>query len=203
MPPNRRQVLAAIGTSLALAGCTGGGDGGGGDGNGDGNGDGGATATPTATDTAGMDTTTTGGMDGPTVQVRSHPDLGEHLVGPDGTTLYMFDQDTEGDLSSTCTGGCASAWPPLTVSGNSVTGGDGVTATLALFERGSGEMQATAGGWPLYYYAEDGEPGDVKGQGVGGVWWVLRPDGTPVREGQETTTTEGSGETTTTAEDPY
>jgi len=41
----------------------------------------------------------------------------------------------------------------------------------------------SAGGWPLYYYASDGEPGDTTGQGGNDVWWVLGPDGTPNRSG--------------------
>jgi predicted lipoprotein with Yx(FWY)xxD motif len=30
---------------------------------------------------------------------------------------------------------------------------------------------------PLYYYIKDQAPGDTTGQGVGGVWYVLSPDG--------------------------
>lgn len=119
-----------------------------------------------------------------TVQVRTHDTLGEILVGPDGMTLYMFDNDTKGSGSSSCTGGCASTWPPLTVEGDP-TSGDGVTAPFATLERESGKAQVTANGWPLYYYGGDSSPGDANGQGVGGVWYVLRPDGTPIRGDEE------------------
>ncbi|MBA2624935.1 MAG: hypothetical protein H0U89_04955, partial [Acidimicrobiia bacterium] len=37
--------------------------------------------------------------------------------------------------------------------------------------------QVTYGDKPLYHYAGDGAPGDVNGQGVGGVWWAVTPDG--------------------------
>jgi hypothetical protein len=30
---------------------------------------------------------------------------------------------------------------------------------------------------PLYLYAADSQAGDVTGQAVGGVWWVVAPDG--------------------------
>ena len=30
---------------------------------------------------------------------------------------------------------------------------------------------------PLYYWASDNAPGDVSGQGVQGVWFVVAPDG--------------------------
>jgi plastocyanin len=115
-----------------------------------------------------------------TVRVRDHPDLGEILVGSDGRTLYMFDRDTRGAGASTCSGDCAGAWPPLTVDGDP-TAGDGVTAELATFEREDGSTQVAAGGWPLYYFANDGAPGDANGQGAGDVWWVLGPGGTPKR----------------------
>ncbi|MCT9097841.1 hypothetical protein [Haloarchaeobius sp. HME9146] len=196
MARTRRSLLAATGTTLALAGCLG-----------DGAGD--ATDTPTATDTAApTDTATPTATEtqsmGPTVQVSSHPDLGDILVGPEGMTLYMFDSDTQGSGSSTCSGGCASAWPPLTVDGMA-SAGDGVTADLTTFERDGGDMQVAAAGWPLYYFASDSSPGDANGQGANDVWWVLRPDGTVVRGSDTDTATatpteSGGGETTT---DPY
>jgi hypothetical protein len=34
-----------------------------------------------------------------------------------------------------------------------------------------------AGSGPLYYDDPDAEAGDVTGQGVQGVWWVVVPDG--------------------------
>jgi hypothetical protein len=77
-----------------------------------------------------------------------------------------------------------------------------VTAELAIFERDTCETQVAAGGWPLYYFASDGSPGDVEGQGANGVWWVLAPDGTPIRSepsggANEATNESGSGS------DPY
>lgn len=123
-----------------------------------------------------------------TVSVRSHPDLGEILVGPDGRTLYMFDRDTEGSGASVCADGCAEAWPPLTVEGEP-SAGDAVTAELTTFERDDGTTQVAAGGWPLYYFASDESPGDVNGQGRGDVWWVLGPDGTPKRTASTPTPT--------------
>lgn len=198
---SRRRLLAASGTSLSVgvAGClTSGGD------------DGEPSTDPTdeATTTAGMtnadtqtdsatgtdsttgtDTATAteeptedGGATTATVGVRSHPEHGDVLVDADGLTLYMFDNDTKGSASSTCSGDCASNWPPLTVDGEATAGGD-VTATLTTFERSDGSTQVAANGWPLYYFASDDAAGDANGQGVGDVWWVLRPDGTPVKPG--------------------
>jgi len=144
-----------------------------------------STTTQTTTQTP-TETTTTALASEPTVQVRSHPDLGDILVDGDGMTLYMFDSDTKGDGASTCYGGCADNWPPLV--GDSPAAGSGVSASLSTFERDNGDAQVAANGWPLYYFTPDSAPGDVQGQGVGDVWWVLNPAGEPVRDGSTTTT---------------
>jgi predicted lipoprotein with Yx(FWY)xxD motif len=146
-----------------------------------------ATTSPTKTDspTATPIETETG----TTVQVRTHPDLGELLVAHDEMTLYMFDQDTKGSEASSCAGGCADSWPPLTV-GAEPSKGDAVTGELSTFERDDDSTQLAANGWPLYYFTPDEEPGDTLGQGVNDVWWVLRPDGSPVRASGSPTATE-------------
>jgi len=199
MRPTRRAVLAATVSSIALAGCSGDGDGSPGDDGGDGDGsgsDGGTTPTASPASapatTADSETSPTTTASGATVQVRSHPDLGEILVDSAGQTLYMFDSDTQAEGASTCSGGCADAWPPLTVDGEPAVG-DGVAAELSTFEREDGSTQVAADGWPLYYYASDAEPGDATGQGANDVWWVLRPDGMPVRHSSTATPTDTSG----------
>lgn len=167
---NRRRLLATAAGAAALSGCVGGPD--------DGN--------PANTGTTGGGTDATGGGMAATVGVADHPSLGALLVGPDGLTLYMFDNDEKGAGSSSCTDGCADAWPPLIVDGEP-TPGDGVDVELSTFERADGGVQVAAAGWPLYYFASDEEPGDAKGQGSNGVWWVLGPDGSP-RTATETET---------------
>lgn len=87
-----------------------------------------------------------------------------------------------------CYDSCADTWPPLTVSGEP-TSGEGVSVSLGTFERDTGEMQVTAGGWPLHHFASDQNPGDAKGQGVDDSWWVLAPDGTPIRSSRDESST--------------
>ncbi len=53
--------------------------------------------------------------------------------------------------------------------------GEHRTITLA-----DGSRQVTVNGRPLYLFAKDTKPGDLRGQGVGSVWYVLSPDGTMV-----------------------
>lgn len=93
--------------------------------------------------------------------------LGAYLVGPDGKTLYTYAKDTAGH--SACSGGCATAWPPLTVStGQRPTAGNGVTGTLGTITRADGSTQVTYDGQPLYGWQGDTKAGDVTGDGVNG-----------------------------------
>jgi predicted lipoprotein with Yx(FWY)xxD motif len=102
------------------------------------------------------------GGSGATVLVRS-TSHGSVLTDDKGKTLYTYDQDAAGATSSACTGGCATAWPPLTATGTPVAG-PGVTGTLAKI---AGD-QVTLDGHPLYRWMSDNAPGDVTGDGVNG-----------------------------------
>ena len=76
-------------------------------------------------------------------------DAGTSLVGPNGHTLYVFTQDTDG--TSTCTDDCATTWPPFTVeAGATIEPGEGVTGDLAIIERDDGTSQVTYDDMPLY-----------------------------------------------------
>ncbi len=48
---------------------------------------------------------------------------------------------------------------------------------LGTTERDDGSLQVTYNDWPLYYYFDDPQPGDVNGQGANDVWYVLDPAG--------------------------
>jgi predicted lipoprotein with Yx(FWY)xxD motif len=102
--------------------------------------------------------------------------LGKVVVDGKGMTLYMFDKDTQGGDTSACTGACLQNWPPLIASGEKPKA-DGVTGELGTIKTADGKMQVTLNGWPLYYFAGDSAAGDVNGQGVKDVWWVLSPAG--------------------------
>ena len=46
----------------------------------------------------------------------------------------------------------------------------------------AGKAQATYAGHPLYYYARDDSSGDVKGQGIDKVWYVIYARGNAVKK---------------------
>jgi predicted lipoprotein with Yx(FWY)xxD motif len=108
--------------------------------------------------------------------------LGEVLVDAEGRTLYAFTKDSGGQ--SSCYGDCAATWPALALTVQGVpAAGDGVQAALvALTDRRDGSAQVTYKGMPLYRFSGDQQPGDTNGQGVGGSWFMVAPDGALVRD---------------------
>ena len=116
---------------------------------------------------------------GPATIDAAETSLGLILVDGDGFTVYMLTSDSADQ--STCSGGCSQSWPPVLVVGEVIPGAALDPALIGTLDRGGGAIQVTYAGWPLYRFAGDDAPGDVTGQGRGGVWFVLRPSGEVVR----------------------
>jgi predicted lipoprotein with Yx(FWY)xxD motif len=108
--------------------------------------------------------------------------LGEIIVDADGRTAYYFDKDVPDSGSSSCSGDCAVAWPSITAAATTPVVDEGITATVGTITGVAGETQITVNGLPVYLFQKDTAPGDVNGQGVGGVWWVIAPDGTKITD---------------------
>jgi predicted lipoprotein with Yx(FWY)xxD motif len=112
------------------------------------------------------------------VDISSNADIGNYLVDKDGFALYYFANDAPGDSTSSCLGDCANTWPPfytdiITVPG-SLKASDLTTIT-----REDGKLQNVYKGWPLYRYSGDNVAGDVHGQGINNVWFVVNPASFP------------------------
>ncbi len=105
-------------------------------------------------------------------------DFGEVIVDAEGRTLYVFLAD-ERDESS-CYGQCASNWPPLLAEGNPIVGAGVAGSLIGTTERRDGSRQVCLNGRPLYCYSADRTSGDMKGQGIGEVWYIVSPLGEPV-----------------------
>lgn len=108
-------------------------------------------------------------------------DLGEIVVDAEGRTVYVFDRDTAGSGTSRCMDSCLANWPAVTADDDAPEV-EGVSGEVGTIERDDGTRQLTLDGLPLYTYAADSDAGDVTGQGVQGVWWVVAPDGAKVTE---------------------
>ncbi|MEU8256631.1 hypothetical protein AB0C06_20480 [Micromonospora inaquosa] len=120
-------------------------------------------------------------------------DIDMYVADGQGRTLYRFDKDTAKPPTSNCNGDCAKAWPPLLVKSAGQIYPSGIDPKLVGYvERADGTCQVTIGGWPVYLFAKDAEPGDISGQGVGGTWFAISPTGertAPLPEVVGTTTT--------------
>jgi predicted lipoprotein with Yx(FWY)xxD motif len=92
--------------------------------------------------------------------------LGSLFADVDGKTLYTFDADQNGE--SRCYGGCAAVWPPV------LTDLETVSAPFGTTLRTDGAKQLTLNGSPVYLYASDVNTGDVLGDGLRGVWHVIK-----------------------------
>jgi predicted lipoprotein with Yx(FWY)xxD motif len=96
------------------------------------------------------------------------------LTNSAGRALYIYTRDK--GTTSECYGACAKIWPPLTTTGPvTISGQFTVQHDLGVITRTNGTKQVTYGGHPLYYYSGDTGPGQTKGQGVGGVWFLIGP----------------------------
>lgn len=92
-------------------------------------------------------------------------DIGGQMVLTDanGMTLYIFDKDEPGVTN--CYDQCAINWPPLIADASATPEGE-----FTLVDRTDGTKMWAYKGWPLYYWKDDVNPGDITGDGVGGVW---------------------------------
>ena len=104
--------------------------------------------------------------------------LGTFLVDANGRTLYLWDADH--GATSTCSGACAQAWPPLTSTTTPKASGAVKASLLGTTKRPDGTSEVTYAGHPLYTFAGDTQAGQTTGQGSNGFgapWWVITPAG--------------------------
>jgi predicted lipoprotein with Yx(FWY)xxD motif len=129
----------------------------------------------------------------------SETDLGEVLTTADGMTVYGFTVDSGG--TSSCNEGCSEEWPPVTVENGEVPAGLDA-AIFKVTERSDGSYQLVAGDRPLYTFSGDQAAGDTNGQGFGGVWFAVAPDG-ELNRGEATAGGSDTGSETQPTDDPY
>ena len=94
-------------------------------------------------------------------------DKGDVIAAANGMTLYTFKKDESG--KSNCYDDCAKNWPPYLADASAAPEGD-----YTLVERKDGSKQWAYDGRPLYLWQNDKKPGDVTGDGAGGVWHVAK-----------------------------
>jgi predicted lipoprotein with Yx(FWY)xxD motif len=152
-------AAAASITALAISACGSGGNGG-------------TAATSPPTSSSGQPAT---------IGVANNGDLGRIVDDSQRRTVYLFQKDV--GAKSSCTGGCAAAWPPLRTAGKPVIGSGLAPSKVGTTTRSDGKPQITYNGHPLYLYSGDQKPGDTNGQGLtafGAAWFALSPAGNMV-----------------------
>lgn len=108
-----------------------------------------------------------------TLSVAHNAQLGDFFTATNGMTLYTYSPDKP-DVSN-CSGQCAVNWPPYVIPDGGLVVNLTPTGTLGTITRADGSTQVTYNHMPLYFYIKDKNPGDTVGQGVGGVWYVVKP----------------------------
>jgi predicted lipoprotein with Yx(FWY)xxD motif len=106
-------------------------------------------------------------------------DAGDVLINPEGFTLYIFTDDVAG--TSNCNDQCSETWLPVpadTAIDSSLRGSQFDTVT-----REDGNEQLALNGMPLYRYADDANPADANGEGVGDVWFAVPADDVKTADG--------------------
>jgi len=124
--------------------------------------------------------------------------VGSALVDKAGRTLYVFSPDAH--KAPTCTGTCASYWPPLLVRHKPVPGTGVRKSLLGTVRTANGKLQVTYHHWPLYTFAEDTARGQASGQGLeqfGGKWSTI------ARSGRSPFATSSTAPSTTTSSGGY
>ena len=97
--------------------------------------------------------------------------IGYVLAAANGQVVYTYDKDSKGS-APTCTGSCATTWPPLT--GKPLASeADTLPGTLGTVSDSNGAKQVTYNGLPLYTF-KGAKPFTTAGNGVGGAWHVIK-----------------------------
>jgi len=153
---------ASLAVTLAVTGC--------GKGSYSGPPAGGAYGSP-ASSMAATSSATAGAVQGGVLKTET-TSAGTVLASSHGLTLYYYAEDKPGSGTSVCTGGCASAWPPLTAPVKAPAGVR-LPGPLGMITRPGGVEQVTINGYPIYFFSGDKAPGQDMGNGYEGAWHVI------------------------------
>ena len=101
--------------------------------------------------------------------IKNDPSKGNYMADPNGMTLYTYSKDIAN--KSNCNNNCLAVWPAYFIN---ATDKPSYPANINVIARPDGSKQFTWKGMPLYYYTQDKTAGDIKGDGVGGLWHIIK-----------------------------
>lgn len=110
---------------------------------------------------------------------QNDPIYGEYLTNGQGYTLYADVQNLD---TISCYNECEKSWPPAIITSDQTTLiGDNVNGNLLFEYTGNdGRLQLVYNHYPLYYYILDVQPGQKKGMGIDGRFYLISPSGNPI-----------------------
>jgi len=141
-----------------------------------------STTASTSTSTSSESTTTTAAAasSGATLATATNSTIGQQiLVDSSGRTVYLFMPDGS-SKTTTVPAAIKANWPPVKSTATPTVGAGLDQSMIAADMQADGSDQVAYGGHLLYTFAGDKAAGDAKGQGLGGVWYVLSPAGTKI-----------------------
>lgn len=108
------------------------------------------------------------------LQLLENEKAGKYLADSKGMTLYYFTKDQPG--KSNCSGECLVNWPAFSAQDFDVPQGFNKSDFGTIKREDDGTEQVTYKGYPLYYWIKDQAKGEVTGQGVGNVWYIVNAE---------------------------
>ncbi|MCH6265031.1 hypothetical protein [Neobacillus citreus] len=110
------------------------------------------------------------------LQLKENEKVGNYLADAKGMTLYYFAKDQPN--TSNCSGECLQNWPAFYSENLEAPEGLNKEDFSTITRADTGEKQTTYKGFPLYYFVNDKAAGDVNGQGVKDVWFIVNNETT-------------------------
>lgn len=107
----------------------------------------------------------------PSLKLLETEKVGKYLADSKEMALYYFKKDEAG--KSNCTGECLENWPPFLEQDFNVPEGFDEKDFGTIKREDNGAKQVTFKGFPLYYFLNDKQVGDVNGEGVKDVWYIV------------------------------
>lgn len=101
-------------------------------------------------------------------------EVGKYLADSKGMTLYYFKKDESG--KSNCAGECLDNWPPYMEKDFDVPEGFKKSDFGKIIREDTNSEQVTYKGYPLYYFVNDKQEGDVNGEGVKDIWYIVNSE---------------------------
>lgn len=112
---------------------------------------------------------------GSVVLYAMHTNLGQIVTLPYGSPVYVNVKD-DGGSGVTCSGSCRRDWEPV-LTGQAPKASSGILSSEVGTTKSGGAEQVTYFGHRLYYDKHDTHPLVASGQGSGGAWYVILPNG--------------------------